>query len=299
MRNSTKMVIAALIIIIAFTVFDYFGEDVDEEAIKKEYEENKKTISGDYMSVFSFYIDDTKEVINGEIIIDDKVIGRTSNGNFSMPHLDAVPNRFILKGEYEEKPFEFAFNFPRDYENYDYLPFIVSREALNKPLKKGDEFSQVNESHWGHMPVSYRLVNEDVCGSGEAYRIRKAFFNIENETNGTVSFEEVEEYEDITITCHAGFDKSLMEDGKITTATTTPYGIGNLIEKASIDFYDTKEGKIASNCGRYPDVEVHEILHAFGFGHVDDRYNIMSPTQLYCPTRINDNIIEKLVEIYG
>ncbi len=172
-------------------------------------------------------------------------------------------------------------------------------ENLQKNIAESvDNPSGVEDLHWDHMPITYKFSNERACGIQEAKRIRRGFEKIEAETSGTVDFEEGNN-SDITINCHKGFNiEYINSDGTVLQADTTYFNDGNEIKRATIDYYDTKDGKISSNCGAYPDTEVHETLHAFGFDHVDNRYHIMNSVGTYCPTKINEDVIEKLKEIY-
>ncbi|MDO8609127.1 MAG: hypothetical protein Q7R95_01135, partial [bacterium] len=92
--------------------------------------------------------------------------------------------------------------------------------------------------------------------------------------------------------------EDLNSKGLFVNARTTYEFENGRVMNATIIFYNTREGKISSGCGAYPDVEVHEILHTFGFEHVSQKYHIMNPVQTYCPTKINEDVVKKLNRDY-
>jgi len=153
---------------------------------------------------------------------------------------------------------------------------------------------------WENTPVTYSFENEQDCGSIESQRIRNAFEIIQENTEGKIKFKEGSNT-DITIVCHRSNQiQTLSDDGsQYITATATPYTDNSKITSGEIHFYNTGDKKISSNCATFPDVEIHEILHLFGMEHVNERYSIMNVHQLYCPTKINKEIIDKLLVIYS
>ena len=185
-------------------------------------------------------------------------------------------------------------------ENSVVAQATLSEQMPTQTLPSIDRFANTPELHWANMPISFNLINESECGAREAKRIRNAFAQLENETNKTVSFVETQEDPaNITITCEKGFNKSLIrEDNYIKKAEAFYSNKNSVIKNATINFFDTGGNKISSNCATYPDTEIHEILHTFGFEHVEDKSHIMSPIQLSCPKNLNQDIVDKLKETY-
>lgn len=143
-----------------------------------------------------------------------------------------------------------------------------------------DNFTNTNKTHWGHMPIIYKIENENECDFKVIDRINQAFSNIQSETEELLSFEKTNEIPDISIFCKpyhyeetygvlgeasafyilhgdAIFETHPNKEKLITNATINFYGVG-LVCKTG-----------------YPALEVHEILHTFGFGHDYGINNIM------------------------
>ncbi len=177
--------------------------------------------------------------------------------------------------------------------SYDYEP---GKEA---ELME-DEFYSIDKLHWAHMPVTYFIINEEECGEYETRKIQKAFDEIEDVTNDIVSFKKSDNPADIDIycsfleNCYEYKVDIRKEEGivyRYETICEHKKGIasiikakGNKILKAKIEMiglagFSETTGKGASgfyigSCG-HSTTEIHEILHTFGYRHIDDEESIM------------------------
>jgi hypothetical protein len=155
-----------------------------------------------------------------------------------------------------------------------------------------------SEPHWEYMPVSYSFSNPEDCGGFQTRRILRAFDEISNATQNKITFIQLNNSGSINIICNKNFLPS-DEPGLLQSGEATVSSLGNIILSADINFYNTAGDNYNGGCRNYPDVEIHEILHAFGIPHTDEEYNIMNPIGSYCPTKINQDIIDYLLDIYG
>ena len=178
--------------------------------------------------------------------------------------------------------------------------FSYSYEPGKEAELMEDEFYSVEKLHWTHMPVTYFIVNEEECGDYEARKIQKAFDEIKNAANGAVSFKKSDKPADIDIYCTFLEDcyeykvDIRKEEGRVyryETICEHKKGIAQITEvrgykilKAEIEliglagFAETTgqgaSGFYIGSCG-HSTTEIHEILHTFGYGHVDDKNSIM------------------------
>lgn len=151
------------------------------------------------------------------------------------------------------------------------------------------------------MPVTYFIENEEGCGSYETNRIKRAFRDISNATGNAVLFAQANDSGSADIEIRCSFIDDCYElstdiryDYVIRTETICkhPLGItktiaeGSRLAKAYIEmvglagFAETKRegpsGFYVGTCG-HTITEVHELLHAFGYGHSEDDSSIMNP----------------------
>ncbi len=230
--------------------------------------------------------------------------------------------------EYNESSRSF-FCYCSDYQN----ELAAKTEISWRDLKL---YSQ-KKIWWGQMPITYALVNEEDCGGYETRKIAKAFQQIEDAAAGAVQFQKINASADIEITCKYIKDcykKEIdirKEEGviyKYESICAHAAGVaqitrmqGFMIKKAEIDiigldgFAETAgrgaSGFYIGGCG-HPTVEIHEILHTFGFGHSNDPESVMyHQTELVPYTiqqegacigsdkPISKDIIDELLLVYG
>ena len=173
-------------------------------------------------------------------------------------------------------------------------------------LGDDDQF-KTDELHWTHMPITYHILNPGHmlkdCEKYESNKIRKGFDRIENATKGVVHFKEVKKQEDADIVVSCSFLEDCYKQTVDTSTKDFGYVLlgesicehtkglasitkneGNKILNAEIEmiglagFAETKNkgvsGFFFGSCG-HPTIEIHEILHIFGYGHVSDLDSIM------------------------
>jgi hypothetical protein len=174
-----------------------------------------------------------------------------------------------------------------DYDNY--------KEQIK------DEFSNVQELHWTHIPVTYSFAEPNTftdihglpnykCPDFQIDRLKNAFDEIQNETDNIILFKEVDYSTEITVYCY----RLKAEGGYYILGEGGYESDGNRIINGTLNFYDHL------NCGTWPDAEIHEILHMFGYDHIDKWDSIMSPLQKTCDLgKIDDEIVNDLMIKYS
>ncbi|MEE9525622.1 MAG: matrixin family metalloprotease [Candidatus Woesearchaeota archaeon] len=210
-------------------------------------------------------------------------------------------------------------------------------EVIQEPEVTIPEEPEIEYYHWKDMPITYYIVNEDKCGDYESRKIIRAFDEISDTTDGIVSFEKIDQPANIDITC------SFIEDCyKVTVDIRREEGViyhyeticahklgearitkrqGFEILKAEIKliglggFAETKgtgtSGFYIGTCG-HNNVEIHEILHTFGYSHINNTKSIMYQSEEgvgltiqkegACTGNkkiIDEEIVEGLVEVYS
>lgn len=181
-------------------------------------------------------------------------------------------------------------------------PFAI--KTSNNQLKRyGNTLIQFSDNkekgdiHYASGKITYIILNEQICGQVEASRIRKAFIEIQTQTNNLLNFTEVYGTADIEVNCFknalSGEKKGYLIFGNSAFATD-----GDLVTKGKINFYNCKSNNRVPGCFNFPDVEIHEILHTFGIGHIENTKSIMTPDYHGCRYKIDKEIIDYLTRIY-
>lgn len=258
-------------------------------------------------TTFSFTLENTSKKIDGKVYFDNVSMGETNNGTIKIYPLNETPKTIIFKGNYEGMSFEFAYEFPEDYMEYNEVPFSLTKQEIREyndlleyeEFMAKDMFSNVNKLHWRRMPLKYKFSDDHPCGITRKERILYGFLEIENSTNKTVSFVVADGNYDILIICNDSRGDTIYEDDyKYTTLAEggIDYYWENIIINATLQFYS-----LSYTGGYYPATEIHEILHGFGYGHNEDPCSIMSPyIGESCKVKsIDEEIIKDLVETYS
>ena len=208
-----------------------------------------------------------------EVFFDNISVGFTSNNNFTFSILNETPSVVKISGLYNNKEFQFEYEFPQDYMNYSVINFDVLEKYVKyyiwyEQFKKEDSF-YTEEPHWSHMPLTWDASNCIETFQGKMYKdIIEAMNFIENRTNKIITFEQSKSEEaDITFTCDiGGVRRGEFEIGFYTEADALLSSINdtNVFGQGSVYIYSTHE------ClGKRPVLIIHEILHLFGIEHAD------------------------------
>jgi hypothetical protein len=206
-------------------------------------------------------------------------------------------------------------NFLNSYDNSDDgVP--LNDSEITTQAQTNDNMTFLHFS----TPVTYRF--SSTCVGRIVPRIEWALDIIENETDGLVTFEQVSSEAEIDFICTNESNTYAIGD----YATRMIYGESSIeivsdpiIEKARIKFWSVKEDTSPPSCYTFPSLELHEIMHSFGFDHNDyDKYSLMYPDawqecvaknvtitlhstgETFVPEdKIDDNIVSCLKFIYS
>ncbi len=173
------------------------------------------------------------------------------------------------------------------------------------PIDTEDTDDDIYPSTYGYnsvsineLPITYQI--SESCGSSQSNRIIKAFNILSEESSYSVFFILTNSDPDIDIKCHL----EVMEEGNYYTSGQATMGtIGYSVYGSEIDFYNVNpiaNNRFPGGCLTYPNTELHEILHTFGFDHNESRDSIMTSISNGCVVRSIDNyIIESLQDTYS
>lgn len=143
--------------------------------------------------------------------------------------------------------------------------------------------------------ISYNFDNS--CQEEKKTRVLQSFERLTKETGILVFSEEIEqEKADILIICNESEKKAvdekyyiLGEGGPIKVINASKFYI---IEKGEVQFFYKN-----SKCNSY-NVELHELLHSFGFDHSINEKSIMYDTTS-CDQKLTQDIIDELIRLYS
>ena len=156
------------------------------------------------------------------------------------------------------------------------LSNIKIQEKQQPLLQDEDKFSNSTELHFGHMPILYNITKSE-CGDFQTKRIRWVFDVLTNETQGVITFIETQDNADISVICYP-YTPERGVGNEYTAGRGGYFSNGNEIKSATLEFFNVNplSNTYPGGCLIYPDVEVHELLHALGFPHICSTKSITS-----------------------
>ncbi|VVB78861.1 Uncharacterised protein [uncultured archaeon] len=196
------------------------------------------------------------------------------------------------------------------YFLYNNLP--RSPENLDVKIGGQENFSQIiTETHqfhpnmkFNHNDISYMISSD--CDLTKKQRMHEAF-NILSQTVNSISFHEassISEPIDIEVSCSGsnklapstGSKKDFFVAGEGGATEIVESGKYNIITNGTVLLF--KYPKNSLECS-YPNIELHELIHVFGFDHSQDKNSLMNPYISSCDQKLDISIINELKRLYS
>lgn len=177
---------------------------------------------------------------------------------------------------------------------------VVVGEEINEIGNQ--KFSGVKQFYpnmkFNHNKISYMIYPD--CNEKKTEGVKKAFGILSNKVS-LISFYETLENPDVEIKCSEENKDFIKEDyfiaGEGGAKEIIQSGKYNIINSGVIFLYEDHHfGNL--NCN-YPSVELHELMHVFGFDHSKDKKSLMFPYLESCDQKLDQSIIDELKRLYS
>ena len=193
-----------------------------------------------------------------------------------------------------------------------YRDIPLSRESIEVPVEINKTFELVIETtgpvkqfypnmKFNHNNISYRINTN--CNINHRTRITGAFDELSDEVKIISFIETNSDNADIEVICPSDRNKVIPEEendffvagegGAKQIIQTKRY---NIIKDGAILLYENPEDKLVCN---WPNVELHELIHVFGFNHSSDENSLMNPILKSCDQRLDKSIVNDLKRLYS
>ncbi len=177
-------------------------------------------------------------------------------------------------------------------DELDSQPPILEEETI--PKEEGFPIDP-RAYYWKDTPIHYYFSENLSCDIKIRNNVLKSFDIIEEKTDRLVKFYEEESENAIEISCLKSDEEDIAGYGGIEYYEGEKEILRGVVEltKPNPNIYE--------ECQTYPSTELHEILHAFGFDHIEDRRSILNSLPEYgesC-TQIDSEIVNCLKYIYS
>lgn len=171
----------------------------------------------------------------------------------------------------------------------------INLERPVEPILPTNQFYQ--NMKFNHNNISYYIGLS--CDDEKKQRVLEAFEEISMRVP-EISFYSVNLNPDIKVSCSLEEKETSNEDyfiaGEGGAKEIIQTGDYNVITKGVILLYE--ESKNAKKCD-WPNVEIHELMHVFGFDHSEDKNSLMFPFLESCEQKLDLSITNKLKRLYS
>ena len=186
------------------------------------------------------------------------------------------------------------------YINLPGEPENLNLVIIDIPELKNQTFSEVIQffpnMKFNHNTISYEI--DPICSPNERSRMIEAFNDLALKI-GSISFKEIISGADIEISCSKdqkeGPNKDYFIAGEGGAKEIIQTGRYNVIANGTVLLYKENGGQ---ECD-WANVELHELIHVFGFGHSDNPDSLMYPYLENCNQELDDSIIQELRRLYA
>ena len=184
-----------------------------------------------------------------------------------------------------------------------YLNFPFGAEGLDLDIENLPELEGIGESEqfypnmkFNHNSISYKI--DTACSDEKKERMIEAFNELSNKV-GLISFYSVFENPDIEVSC-SEYTKQIPGDyfiaGEGGAREIIQTGRYNIINDGIILLYGNPHGFYKCD---WANIELHELIHVFGFDHSTDKNSLMYPYLNSCDQRLDTSIINTLKDLYS
>jgi hypothetical protein len=187
-----------------------------------------------------------------------------------------------------------------------YKDFLVDPENINVdvniPFESFNSTDSVKQFYPGmkfnHNLISYKI--DPNCRTEKTERVIQAFNDISEDTENIIRFYQSSDNPDIDVSCSSG--EEILDDSEFFIAgeggakEIIQTGRYNIITKGVILLNENPHGFNECN---WPNVEIHELMHVFGFDHSSDPNSLMYPYLESCNQKLDNSIKQELKRLYS
>lgn len=192
-------------------------------------------------------------------------------------------------------------NVPRQAQNLN----VVMDNLSEIKIQGNVSLSEVKQFHqnmkFNHNTISYSI--DSNCLESKKQRMIAALDYLSGQVS-FIRFKETSDNADIEITCseieRSTVDSDSSKDffiaGEGGAKEIIQTGKYNVITSGAISLYKSPHGAIECD---FPNVEIHELIHVFGFDHSSDKNSLMNPLLNSCDQVLDPSIINELKRLYS
>lgn len=186
------------------------------------------------------------------------------------------------------------------YQNIPGEPKSINMISEPLKLEVGNLSYEVKQFHpnmkFNHNSISYNI--DSGCDNDKKKRMLEAFSELKENVK-VINFHSVSERADIEVSCSEYTyqkEKDFFIAGEGGAKEIIQTGKYNVITNGVILLHGNPHGFYKCE---WPNIELHELLHVFGFDHSKDEYSLMYPYLESCDQKLDKSIVNDLKKLYS
>tara|TARA_Y100000034_G_scaffold21160_1_gene24351 strand:+ start:17771 stop:18742 length:972 start_codon:yes stop_codon:yes gene_type:complete len=188
------------------------------------------------------------------------------------------------------------------YQNIPGKPVNLEPVVVEAPIAQNQTYEEVMQFYpsmkFNHNKISYKV--EEECKGDKRERMIEAFDELSSLV-GVISFYEVEFKEGVDIEISCSGQEGVVEGeyfiagegGAKEIILTERY---NIINQGVVLLHGNPHGFLECS---WANVELHELIHVFGFDHSENPDSLMYSLLESCSQRLDESIINELKTLYS
>ena len=190
---------------------------------------------------------------------------------------------------------------------YLYMNIPGAGQVLSLKIQANQEFEITKLSgnvsqfypnmKFNHNSISYKI--DERCNNEKKQRMTEAFNELEEEIE-IINFYPVSENHDIEVSCTENFNDAIKKDffiaGEGGAREIIQTGRYNIILNGIILLFANPQKAVRCD---WPNIEIHELIHVFGFDHSKNKESLMYPYLETCGQKLDNSVINKLKGLYS
>ena len=189
------------------------------------------------------------------------------------------------------------------YQNLPGAPITLEPVVIKAPVIENQTFEDVKQFYsnmkFNHNQISYNI--DSLCSDEKKQRMIEAFDSLSRLVGNIIFYRVSNMTEEVDIEISCSEQEKFTEEeyfiaGEGGAKEIVSTGRYNIISSGMVLLHDSFKRVLECD---WANVELHELIHVFGFGHSENPDSLMYSILENCDQKLDEAIIEELKRLYS